>query len=86
MDAQFARSQEDPYMMEVGDSSLRGNDRFEGYCVDLLREIAKILNFTYEIHLVADGQYGSPQGESDEWTGMVKELIDQVCNRTFIYR
>ncbi|KAK2148221.1 hypothetical protein LSH36_509g01057 [Paralvinella palmiformis] len=40
--------------MEVGDSSLRGNDRFEGYCVDLLREIAKILNFTYEIHLKAD--------------------------------
>ncbi len=39
--------QEDPYMMlaeDPGPDGLprQGNDRFEGYCVDLLHEIAKI--------------------------------------------
>ena len=64
--------------MRKSDPLLRGNDRFEGYCVDLLREIATILEFNYSIKLVDDGQYGAPTGPNGEWTGMVKELIDKV--------
>ena len=68
--------------MQKEDKSLKGNDRFEGYCVDLLLEISKILNFTYEIHLVGDGEYGAAQGENnDEWTGMVRELMDLVSTK-----
>ena len=72
--------QEDPYMMlkDDPDGVLEGNDRFEGYCVDLLDEIAKMKNFKYKIKLVADNQYGAPTGENGEWTGMVKELMDKV--------
>ena len=36
-----------------------GNDRFEGFCVDLAEKIAEILNFTYEIRLVKDGKFGA---------------------------
>ena len=57
---------------------LTGNDRFEGFCVDMLEEIAKILGFNYTIKLVDDGQYGAPTGENGEWTGMVKEVKDRV--------
>ncbi|XP_066276786.1 glutamate receptor ionotropic, kainate 2-like isoform X1 [Branchiostoma lanceolatum] len=68
---------EKPYVMQRrSDEELLGNDRFEGFCIDLLNEIAAILGFKYEIYLVPDGQYGAPM-EDGEWSGMVKELIDQ---------
>ena len=36
-----------------------GNERFEGYCVDLTKRIAEVLNFTYELRLVKDNKFGS---------------------------
>ncbi|XP_067848867.1 glutamate receptor ionotropic, kainate 1-like isoform X2 [Heptranchias perlo] len=67
---------EDPYMMhKKSDKPLYGNDRFEGYCLDLLKELSNILGFTYEVRLVADGKYGA-QTEKSEWNGMIGELID----------
>ena len=36
-----------------------GNDRFEGYCVDLTKRIAEVLNFSYEFRLVKDNKFGS---------------------------
>ena len=63
---------------------LEGNDRFEGYCVDMLAIIAKELGFNYTIKLVDDGQYGAPAGENGEWTGMVKEVMDRVRKDIFI--
>lgn len=31
-----------------------GNDRYMGYCVDLAKRIAEMVNFTYELRLVKD--------------------------------
>jgi len=39
--------------------NLTGNDKFEGYCVDLMERLSKSLNITYEIRLVKDGKFGS---------------------------
>lgn len=64
-------------MFRKSDTALFGNDRFEGYCIDLLKELAIILGFTYEIRLVEDGKYGA-QDEKGQWNGMIKELIDHV--------
>ncbi|XP_056300418.1 glutamate receptor ionotropic, kainate 3 [Pseudoliparis swirei] len=67
---------EEPYvMLKKSDKALVGNDRFEGYCVDLLSELANVLGFTYEIRLVPDGRYGS-QDEKGQWNGMIRELIE----------
>ena len=30
-----------------------------GYCVEMLKKMSELANFTYEVHLVADGHYGS---------------------------
>ena len=60
------------------DKRLRGNSRFQGFCVDLLDEISKILRFNYTIKPVDDGKYGAPVGPKNEWNGMVRELIDTV--------
>ncbi|XP_051542077.1 glutamate receptor ionotropic, kainate 1-like isoform X3 [Myxocyprinus asiaticus] len=67
---------ENPYVMyKKSDKVLYGNDRFEGYCLDLLKELSNILGFTYEVKLVSDGKYGA-QNDKGEWNGMVRELID----------
>ncbi|GFO15986.1 glutamate receptor ionotropic, kainate 3-like protein [Plakobranchus ocellatus] len=66
---------ESPFTMFKKDHQFRkGNDRFEGYSVDLLDEISQMLNFEYELYLVHDGKFGS-QLPSGEWNGMIGELL-----------
>ena len=70
--------QENPYvMLRHNHQDLDGNDRYEGFCVDMLKELADILKFKYRIRLVGDRLYGVP-GANGTWTGMVGELISRV--------
>lgn len=55
----------------------QGNDQYEGFCVDMLRELADILKFSFKLKLVDDGLYGAPE-PNGSWTGMVGELINRV--------
>ena len=72
-------TQEKPYVMvKQKDYSLVGNARYEGFCIDLLSEIAEMINFQYEIHLVPDTNYGAPIKNSDDWSGMVGEVLQGV--------
>jgi len=59
-----------------------GNDStvmFAGLCIDLMDRLSGLMGFTYTISLVADGQYGAFDEETNTWTGLVKDLVDQVC-------
>lgn len=58
--------------------NLSGNDRYEGFCIDLLREIASMVGFEYRIELVPDGKYGVIDLETGEWNGIVRQLMDKV--------
>jgi len=55
---------------------LKGNERYEGFCIDLLAEVARIVGFEYTIKPVEDNRYGVLQ--NGKWDGVVKELIDRV--------
>lgn len=55
--------------------SLDGNDRYEGYCVDLAAEIAKHVGIRYKLSVVADGKYGARDPDTKTWNGMVGELV-----------
>uniref|UniRef100_A0A8D3AYX6 Glutamate receptor n=1 Tax=Scophthalmus maximus TaxID=52904 RepID=A0A8D3AYX6_SCOMX len=71
---------ENPYvMLRHNHQELDGNDRYEGFCVDMLKELADILKFKYRIRLVGDGLYGVP-GANGTWTGMVGELISRKAD------
>ncbi|TWW77271.1 Glutamate receptor ionotropic, kainate 4 [Takifugu flavidus] len=71
---------ENPYvMLRQNHQDLEGNDRYEGFCVDMLKELADILKFKYRIRLVGDGHYGVP-GANGTWTGMVGELISRKAD------
>lgn len=49
-----------PYCMrKEAENRLQGNDQFEGYAIDLIHEISRILGFNYTIRLAPDGRYGS---------------------------
>ena len=77
--------QDKPYVMIRDlepsiDRSRLGNDLYEGFCVDLLREMASIVGFEYKIVPVKDGLYGMIN--DGEWNGIVRELIDRVGNET----
>eukprot|EP00058_Branchiostoma_floridae_P028587 XP_002614078.1 hypothetical protein BRAFLDRAFT_67336 [Branchiostoma floridae] len=67
---------ERPFIMIRSDPELKGNDRFEGMCIDLLNELQKSLNFQYKIYLVPDGKFGSQDPITGEWNGLVRELLD----------
>jgi len=64
--------------MVKNDPNLTGNDRYEGFCIDLLKEIAKIVGFQYQIEVVKDGKYGVENPDTHEWNGIVRDLIDGV--------
>lgn len=55
-----------------------GNARYEGFCIDLLKEIAHMVGFAYRIELVPDGKYGVYDYETGEWNGIVRQLMDKV--------
>uniref|UniRef100_A0A672SR87 Glutamate receptor n=1 Tax=Sinocyclocheilus grahami TaxID=75366 RepID=A0A672SR87_SINGR len=71
---------EDPYVMRKANyQDFQGNDQYEGFCVDMLRELANILKFSFRIKLVDDGLYGAPE-PNGSWTGMVGELINRKAD------
>ncbi|XP_076549026.1 kainate-type ionotropic glutamate receptor subunit 1D isoform X4 [Osmia lignaria lignaria] len=70
-----------PYCMRKDSSEkLTGNAQFEGYSIDLIYEISRILGFNYTFRLVPDGRYGSYNKQTKEWDGMMKELLDQKAD------
>lgn len=64
---------------------LEGNDRFEGYSVDLIDGISKMLGFNYEFVIVPDNAYGSFNKKTKKWDGLVKYLLDRVSVRNNIF-
>ncbi|KAM8953805.1 glutamate receptor 3 isoform 2-T2 [Pelodytes ibericus] len=67
---------ENPYVMKKKNyEQLDGNDKYEGYCVDLASEIAKHVGIKYKLSIVEDGKYGARDPETKIWNGMVGELV-----------
>ena len=51
--------------------------RYVGYIPDLLRALAALLVFRYELYPVPDASYGYRKA-SRQWSGLVGELVSQV--------
>ncbi|XP_046548100.1 probable glutamate receptor [Haliotis rubra] len=45
---------------------------YRGYCIDVLKEVSRLLNFTYTFIEPADGEWGNNVGTT--WTGLVGQL------------
>ncbi|XP_040296151.1 glutamate receptor 1 isoform X3 [Bufo bufo] len=67
---------EAPYVMyKKNADEFEGNDKFEGYCVELAQEVAKHVGFKYKLEIVRDGKYGARDSDMKAWNGMVGELV-----------
>ena len=77
-----------PYAMrrKTSDPSVPvvGNDRFEGYCVDLIKEVCRRARIDYMIRPVRDGKYGAPN-RAGTWNGMIGELIRGVSSHILFH-
>lgn len=65
-------------MLKKSSVQLYGNDRYEGFGIELIDVLSKMLGFTYTFLIQEDGVYGSLNRETGQWNGMIKELLEYV--------
>lgn len=66
------------FMLKSTPNKQEGNNQYEGYAVDLIHELSRIVGFKYRFKEVDDGKYGAkakhPNG-TEYWNGMIGEII-----------
>uniref|UniRef100_A0A8C5HDW6 Glutamate receptor n=1 Tax=Gouania willdenowi TaxID=441366 RepID=A0A8C5HDW6_GOUWI len=57
----------------TGDSGIYIKRCCKGFCIDILKKIAKNVKFTYDLYLVTNGKHGKKVNGT--WNGMVGEVV-----------
>lgn len=66
-----------PYGMQKESTiTLSGNDRYEGFAIDIIDEISKKLEFNYTLEV--EGDYGKKNPTTGKWSGMLGKIIAGV--------
>ena len=70
-------------MLVKSHKTLNGNDQYEGFCVDLIKELSAMNNnFNIDFILSKDGSSGAPIADSKkrppEWSGMIGSILRGV--------
>ncbi|XP_035381128.1 glutamate receptor ionotropic, NMDA 2B isoform X2 [Electrophorus electricus] len=58
---------------QTGDSAVYIKRCCKGFCIDILKKIAKSVKFTYDLYLVTNGKHGKKINGT--WNGMVGEVV-----------
>ncbi|XP_053605086.1 uncharacterized protein LOC128672163 [Plodia interpunctella] len=66
-----------PYgMLKESTNKLEGNDRYEGFGIELIEELAIMNEFNYTFEIQEDGVYGKYNPDTGSWTGMMEKVMD----------
>lgn len=66
-----------PYAMnKLSSNTLEGNERYEGFGIDLIKELSEISGFNYTFKIQEDGNSGYI--DKKKWNGMIGEVINGV--------
>lgn len=65
-------------MLTESTTTKTGNDRYEGFAIDIIHELSKILHFNYTFVEQVDKVTGSPNPKTGKWSGMLGKIIDGV--------
>ncbi|XP_077990845.1 glutamate receptor ionotropic, kainate 2-like [Glandiceps talaboti] len=72
---------ETPFMMINGSvTNMTSNDRFWGFCKELLDYLQDRMHFSYQLNLVPDGNFGARDPVTGNWSGMVRQLKDRTVD------
>lgn len=64
------------FLFREDHENFRGQEKFEGYAVDLIGKLSEIMEFDYEFMIVnGNGKYNP---ETKQWDGIIRKLIDHV--------
>ncbi|CAB3985655.1 glutamate receptor 2-like isoform X1 [Paramuricea clavata] len=74
----LVKTDDEPFVIIGKNESLPVEKRFTGFCIDIVRELAKpeYMNFNYTIAIQTHGT-GSVNEKTGRWSGIIGELIDQ---------
>lgn len=61
---------------QTGDSGIYIKRCCKGFCIDILKKIAKSVKFTYDLYLVTNGKHGKKINGT--WNGMVGEVSFKI--------
>lgn len=67
-------------MLKDSTIELTGNDRYEGYAVDLIEALVPILGVNYEIIIQADENVGIYDNQTQTWDGMIGKIISGIAD------
>jgi len=71
-----------PYGMQTESwTTLSGNERYEGFGIDIIEHISKLLGFNYTLQV--ESTYGSLNEKTGKWTGMLGKIIADVGIQMF---
>lgn len=62
--------------MKESSDQLEGNDRYEGFTIDLIEKLSEILGFSYEFEV--ELEYGTKDPQTQKWNGMIYQLMEDV--------
>jgi len=72
----------DPPVLEETRDRMAFEERYEGFCVDLIKELAKVVKFKFKFQLEPKGAYG--RLKDGKWDGMIAELRSQQADMAAI--
>lgn len=70
-------------MLKQSTQKLEGNDRYEGYGIDLIKELSEMSGFNYTFIIQEDTNSGSIDSKTKKWDGMIGKVISGVSINDF---
>lgn len=66
-----------PYgMQKESMTMLTGNERYEGFAIDVIQQLSEILEFNYTLQVEKD--YGKLNNKTGKWSGMLGKIMAEV--------
>ncbi|KAL1451875.1 hypothetical protein WDU94_006210 [Cyamophila willieti] len=62
-------------MVKESNIPLKGNDRYEGYAVDLIQELSTLMGFNYSLEIQTDSKQGNYDNVTKKWNGMIGKIL-----------
>ena len=73
-----------PFIMWKDESKNNTGELYEGFMIDMLKQIQQIVKFNYTIIPRNSSSFGKPINEDKtKWDGMIGELVDEVSQKLY---